>query len=104
MQRDSVFEFRNERNAVEIARIAKAGNHASTASGCLSVNAAMLVAATGSASLIDRSSRSHNMGKPTKSRPPNKLPSVTGSWFHSHQSASDTGAPIHMPAGITNIL
>src|SRR5207245_11308162 len=36
--------------------------------------------------------------------PPAMLPSVTGIWFHIHQSARETCAPSNIPAGITNML
>ena len=39
-----------------------------------------------------------------KTIPPATLPSVTGIWFHSHQSASPTRAPSSMPAGTTNMF
>ena len=37
-------------------------------------------------------------------KPPTRLPSVTGIWFHSHHSATVTLAPIIMPVGMTNMF
>src|SRR6202051_4637578 len=44
------------------------------------------------------------MAGPGEGGPPPRLPSVTGIWFHSHQSATVTLAPIIMPVGIMNML
>src|SRR3954452_16903294 len=41
---------------------------------------------------------------PVNKAPPTRLPSVTGIWFQSHQSATVTSAPNMMPAGMTNML
>ena len=44
------------------------------------------------------------MAKPVNNMPPTRLPSVTGIWFHSHQSVNVTWAPNNMPTGMTNIF
>src|SRR3954470_2621994 len=42
--------------------------------------------------------------RPVNTKPPTKLPSVTGNWFHSHQSDAETFAPSSMPVGIMNMF